>query len=171
MWDKIGYGAAWLIQDTKQYRIPQTRERMYMIAIEREHYGKDVKEAIGQWQDSMKKLQQQCSSPYEAWLRSMLNDSSDHNALAYKVDWALCKLRYDHIRSEERLGVLRPVTHWSENGTVRPPDFANRAWYNSQSARVYDAIDLAHLQAALKGYDSMYKMGILDVSQNVDRFK
>jgi hypothetical protein len=36
---------------------------------------------------------------------------------------------------------------------------------------VYDAIDVAHLQAAQKGYDSLHKMAVLDVSQNVDRFK
>jgi hypothetical protein len=54
---------------------------------------------------------------------------------------------------------------------TRPPDFANRAWFNSQSSRVYDAIDVAHLQAAQKGCDLLYKMAVLDVSQNVDRFK
>ena len=52
-----------------------------------------------------------------------------------------------------------------------PPDYANRRWFGSQSSRVYDAIDVAHLQAAQEGYDSMYKMKIWDVSQNVDRFK
>ncbi|KAH3990038.1 hypothetical protein HBI26_002010 [Parastagonospora nodorum] len=171
MWDKIGYEAAWLIRDTKRYRIPQTRERMYMIAIERSHYGKDVKKAVAHWQDLMDNLQRQCSSPYEAWLKNMLHESSEHCALGSEVDWALCKLRYDHIRSDERLGILRPVTKWSENGTVKPPDFANRAWYSSQSSRVYDAIDVAYLQAAQKGHDAMYKMAVLDVSQNVDRFK
>jgi site-specific DNA-cytosine methylase len=164
LWDNIDYEAAWLIRDTKRYRIPQTRERMYMIAIERNHFGKDVKKAVIYWQDLMEKLQRQCSSPYEAWLKNMLHESSDHSALCSEVDWALCKLRYDHIRSEERLGILRPITKWSENGTVRyvattnnshektsslasirPPSFANRAWYNSQSSRVYDAIDVAHL--------------------------
>jgi site-specific DNA-cytosine methylase len=119
LWDDIGYEAAWLIRDTKRYRIPQTRERMYMIAIERSHFGKDVKKAVSHWQDVMEKLQRQCSSPYEAWLKDNLHESSDHSALCSEVDWALCKLRYDHIRSEERLGILRPVTKWSENGTVR----------------------------------------------------
>lgn len=52
-----------------------------------------------------------------------------------------------------------------------PPDYANRKWYDSQSSRVYDAIDVAHLQAAQDGHDSMFKMKIWDVSQNVDRFK
>lgn len=52
-----------------------------------------------------------------------------------------------------------------------PPDYANRKWYDSQSSRVYDAIDVAHLLAAQEGHDSMYKMKTWDVSQNVDRFK
>ncbi|KAF2027883.1 hypothetical protein EK21DRAFT_70985 [Setomelanomma holmii] len=170
-WDKIDYEASWLICDTKRYYLPQTRERMYMIAIERSQYGMDVSKAVDHWCDLMQKLQRQCSSPYEAFLKNTLHDSSDHNALVSEPDWALCKLRYDHIRSDERLGILRPVTKWSENGTVRPPDIANRQWYGSQSSRVYDAIDVAHLQAAKKGYDSMHKMAVWDVSQNVDRFK
>lgn len=53
----------------------------------------------------------------------------------------------------------------------RPPDFANRQYYESQSSRVWDAIDVAHLQRALQGSDSLYKMAVWDVSQNVDRFK
>ncbi|KAH8727919.1 hypothetical protein GQ44DRAFT_610840 [Phaeosphaeriaceae sp. PMI808] len=171
MWDKIGYEATWLICDTKRYYLPQTRERMYMIAIERSHYGQNVKEAATKWQELMEKMQRQCSSPYEAFLKNTLYQLSNHSALIMEPDWALCKLRYDHIRSEERLGILRPVTKWSENGTVRPPSFANRDWYHSQSSRVYDAIDVAHLQAAQKGYDSLYKMAVWDVSQNVDRFK
>lgn len=40
-----------------------------------------------------------------------------------------------------------------------------------QSSRVHDAIDVAYLQDAKKGEDSLYKMRIWDVSQNVDRFK
>jgi hypothetical protein len=59
----------------------------------------------------------------------------------------------------------------SELTICSPPDYANRKWYDSQSSRVYDAIDVAHLLAAQDGYDSMSKMQIWDVSQNVDRFK
>jgi hypothetical protein len=53
----------------------------------------------------------------------------------------------------------------------RPPDFADRKFYISQSSRVHDAIDIAHLEAAQRGHDSLYKMALWDVSQNVDRFK
>ena len=53
----------------------------------------------------------------------------------------------------------------------RPPDCASIQYYESLSSRVWDAIDIAHLQVAKDGSDSLYKMGIWDVSQNVDRFK
>ncbi|KAF9696594.1 hypothetical protein EKO04_005577 [Ascochyta lentis] len=170
-WSKIGYEAAWVYCDTKNYYLPQTRERMYMIAINRKLYGKGVEDAAAQWQLTMEKLQRQCSSPYEAFLVDLPVSVVNHSTLSSEPEWSLCKLRYDQIRSEQRLGIRRPITRWSENGTLHPPDFANRRWYDSQSSRVYDAIDVAHLQAAQDGQDSMYKMKIWDVSQNVDRFK
>ncbi|RYO09693.1 hypothetical protein AA0119_g1001 [Alternaria tenuissima] len=122
--DRIGYEAQWIYCDTINYYLPQTRERMYMIAIERTLFGKGVKSATSQWKDLMRNLERQCSSPRR-----------------------------------------------SDNGTVLPPDFADRKSYISQSSRVHDAIDIAHLEAAAKGYDSLYKMALWDVSQNVDRFK
>ncbi|KAF1931765.1 uncharacterized protein M421DRAFT_90003 [Didymella exigua CBS 183.55] len=170
-WSKIGYEAAWVYCDTKNYYIPQTRERMYMIAINRRLYGKKVGEAAANWTSTMQKLQRQCSSPYEAFLTDLPVSVIDHSTLSSEPEWSLCKLRYDQIRSEQKLGTRRPITQWSENGTLHPPDYANRKWYDSQSSRVYDAIDVAHLLAAQDGYDSMFKMRIWDVSQNVDRFK
>ncbi|KAF1942479.1 hypothetical protein EJ02DRAFT_511619 [Clathrospora elynae] len=170
-WDKIGYEAAWVYCDSKNYYLPQTRERMYMIAIERSQFGTGVGKAVVRWKDVMQQLQRQCSSPYEAWLPDSLQELSDYSIPFSEPDWPLCKLRYDHIRSEERLGILSPVTRRSNNGTVRPPDFADRSFYISQSSRVSDAIDVAHLQRAHRGYDSLFKMSLWDVSQNVDRFK
>ncbi|KAI4612008.1 hypothetical protein J4E80_007460 [Alternaria sp. BMP 0032] len=171
-WAKIGYEAQWTYCDTKNFYLPQTRERMYMVAIERSHFGKDAKSATDQWKELMHKLERQCSSPYEAFLPESLKESSGYSVLKNEPDWALCKLRNDHIRSEKRLGILSPVSRRSDSGTVMPPDFADRKFYKSQSSRVHDAIDIAHLEfAALKGCDSLYKMALWDVSQNVDRFK
>ncbi|RYN75563.1 hypothetical protein AA0117_g6173 [Alternaria alternata] len=169
--DRIGYKAQWIYCDTKNYYLPQTRERMYMIAIERTLFGKGVKSATSQWKDLMQNFERQCSSPYEAFLPESLKESSGYSLLKNEPDWALCKLRNDHIRSEKRLGILSPISRRSDNGTVLPPDFADRKFYISQSSRVHDAIDIAHLEAAAKGYDSLYKMALWDVGQNVDRFK
>ncbi|KAF3010718.1 hypothetical protein E8E13_006591 [Curvularia kusanoi] len=170
-WAKIGYEAAWTYCDTKNYYIPHTRERMYMIAINREVYGKNASNIVAEWQSTMEALRRQCSSPFEDFLTELPATLVTHSTMQSESDWSLCKLRYDQIRSDQGLGTRRPITKWSESGTLHPPDHANRKWYKSQSSRVYDAIDVAHLQAAKEGYDSMYKMKIWDVSQNVDRFK
>jgi len=55
-WSKIGYEAQWIYCDTKNYHLPQTRERMYMVAVERSHLGNDVKRATNQWKDLMQQL-------------------------------------------------------------------------------------------------------------------
>ncbi|KAF2853893.1 hypothetical protein T440DRAFT_515377 [Plenodomus tracheiphilus IPT5] len=170
-WDKIDYEAEWLFCDTKNYYLPQTRTRMYMIAVDRRQSRLDVTKATSNWRETMVKLQRQCSSPYEAFIADSLQEPSSYTVPLSEPDWALCKLRYDHIRSKEKLGILSPVTQSNGSGTVRPPDFANRKYYESQSSRVWDAIDVAHLQRATQGFDSLYKMAVWDVSQNVDRFK
>ena len=118
-WSKIGYEAAWVYRDTKNHYLPQTRERMYMIAVNRTLFGKGVGEAVAQWRLTIEKLQRQCSSPYEAFLVDLPVAPVDYSTLASEPDWSLCKLRYDQIRSEERLGTRRPVTQWSENGTLQ----------------------------------------------------
>ena len=54
---------------------------------------------------------------------------------------------------------------------TRVPDFAHKAFFQSQSTRIHDYIDIAHLQLAQGGCDSLYKSLVWDVSQNVDRAK
>ncbi|KAH7118782.1 hypothetical protein B0J11DRAFT_75237 [Dendryphion nanum] len=170
-WKKIGYESTWHICDTKHYYLPQTRQRMYMIAINQELFGPGADKAASEWKGTMTGLQRACSSPFEAFLSTEYFSHSDYVSRLNESDWVLCKLRYDTIRSDERLGRRNPISQWSENGSIRPPDFANRKWYNSQSSRVYDAIDIKYLQqAADPGEDSLFKMAIWDVSQNVERF-
>lgn len=118
-WKEIDYEAGWLICDTKNYYLPQTRERMYMIAIDRRQYAEKATCIVDQWKELMRELRRQCSSPYEAFLVHLPQTPQEYNALISESDWALCKLRYDHIRSEQRLGILRPITRWDENGVVR----------------------------------------------------
>lgn len=118
-WSRIGYEAAWIYCDTKNYYLPQTRERMYMIAINRKLHGEGVSEAVSQWRSTMEKLQRQCSSPYEAFLVDLPVSVTDHSTLSTEPDWSLCKLRYDQIRSEQRLGTRRPITQWNESGTLQ----------------------------------------------------
>lgn len=172
-WSKIGYTSKWLYRDTKNYYLPQTRLRMYMIAIDKTQYGDDGEEAAlaaERWGEILQKLERQTSSPFESWI---IDDDSTYSHISRpnEVDWSLCSLRHDRLRSNDRLGSKRPITHWSENGSSRPPDFANRLWYSAQSTRIYDCIDISYLQSAqIYRYDPHYKMMVWDVSQNADRY-
>lgn len=171
LWKDIGYECSWHICDSQNYGLPQTRQRMYMVAINKELYGKGAKKVADDWQITMTALARQCSSPFEAWLPEDLSRQHDYANLISETDWVLCKLRYERMRLVDRLGIKHPVSQYNENGSVCPPDFANRKFYFSQSSRVYDCIDVAQLLGALAGRDSLYKMAVWDVSQNADRFK
>ncbi|KAJ4356254.1 uncharacterized protein N0V89_004285 [Didymosphaeria variabile] len=116
-WSDIGYEARWLYCDTKRYYLPQTRERMYMIAIERKDSSEKSSQGAENWKQTMRDFERPCSSPYEAFLAHFPRGSIDYTALTSEWAWELCKLRYDHMRSELRLGTKRPCTKWSENGT------------------------------------------------------
>ncbi|KAJ8114408.1 hypothetical protein OPT61_g3697 [Boeremia exigua] len=154
-WSRIGYEAAWVYCDTKKYYLPQTRERMYMIAIDRQSYGKGVSDAVAQWQSTMHELERPCSSPCEAFLVNLPVKLTDHSSLSTEPDWSLCKL--SHAMERE----------WN----ITPAGLRQSSVVRLAVIEGYDAIDVAHLQAAKEGYDSMYKTIIWDVSQNVDRFK
>ncbi|KAF2447106.1 hypothetical protein P171DRAFT_409502 [Karstenula rhodostoma CBS 690.94] len=170
-WSDIGYEAGWLYCDTKRYYYPQTRERMYMIAIDRRDTAKKASQAVEDWKQTMRKLERPCSSSYETFLANFPRGLVDYSALVSEWAWELCKLRYDHMRSELRLGIKRPCTRWSENGTKQPFDFADHEWFDSRSSREWEAIEVAYLRAAvLDGTDASYKEMIWDVSQNADRF-
>ncbi|CAI6335508.1 unnamed protein product [Periconia digitata] len=172
-WNDIGYDCAWMIADTKDYYIPQTRNRMYMIAVNREHCSSsdDCARTVREWQQLMKHFERPCSSSFDQFLPETAFERTEHKSLSSEPDWPLCRLRYAQIRSEEHLGLRRPFTQWSENGSIKPVDFANRTFLKSQSSRVADCIEIQSLRSAKTGYDARYSMEIWDVSQNVDRFK
>jgi hypothetical protein len=118
-WSKIEYEAVWMYCDSKAYYVPQTRERMYMIAINRKKYSGNASEVVTAWRSTMDKLKRQCSSHYEAFLAKLPSAMIAHSAMTSESSWELCKLRYDQIRSEEGLGARRPLTQWSESGTLK----------------------------------------------------
>jgi site-specific DNA-cytosine methylase len=172
-WAAAGYEATWHYRDTKDYYLPQTRLRMYMIAVNREMFGTHAAQAVANWKTSMVTLQRPCSTPFEAFLKGTATECSNIFALPPKSEpaWVQCKLKYDRIRSEQRLGIKRPVTRWSENGTLRPPDYADHEWYSVRSSREWECIDIAHLQRARSAaYDTRFKMEVWDVSQSFDYY-
>jgi site-specific DNA-cytosine methylase len=120
----IGYSALFSKRlDTKNFYIPHTRTRGYLIAVDEKK--SDIPD---QWLDLvLNKLRRQASSTLDAFLlpsddprihqaRKKLVQES-YNALDRKTgrtDWGRCESRHQRARLEEELGSKRPLTSWDE---------------------------------------------------------
>lgn len=161
--DDKAYAAEMVQLDTKDYYIPQTRQRGYMIAIDRERH-EDADMAVKVWAQKLVALQQKASSPVESFLigDAATPDSFGSSALAKKkpraeVDWDTCMARYQQYRSEFGLGSQRPLTHWVGGGSCTGPDHWDLEWVRSQVERIWDTLEICHLRSAQRGFDDCYK--------------
>jgi site-specific DNA-cytosine methylase len=138
-WDKVqkyfeqnGYSAAWSRVDTKNYYIPHTRTRVYLVAVNRKR--SDVPE---EWKDFvLNKLKRPASSTLDEFLlpsddprihiaRQKLVQES-YGALDRKTgrtDWGRCESRHQRARLEEALGSKRPLTNWDEGKVYFEPRY------------------------------------------------
>ena len=120
--ESIKYSAEWMRLDTKNYYIPHTRTRGYMVAVDR--VGSKVPK---QWKEKMNAVKREASVSLDAFLlpsddprihraREKLVQES-YNAVDRKTgrtDWGRCESRHQRARLEEQLGTKRPLTNWGE---------------------------------------------------------
>ncbi|KAF8637647.1 hypothetical protein AX17_002715 [Amanita inopinata Kibby_2008] len=176
--EKCGYSAAFTRVDTKNYYIPHTRTRVYLVAVNQKH--SSIPE---HWKELViTKLKRPASSTLDAFLlpsddpriyqarQKLVRES--YNALdrrTGRTDWGRCESRHQRARLEEALGSKRPLTSWEEGGSCKLPDFAWGDWGIGQVERVWDLMDISLLRSAVKGIDPSYKTQVWNLSQNVDR--
>jgi site-specific DNA-cytosine methylase len=124
--EKVGYSAQSCYLDTKRYYIPHTRQRGYLIAV-----NKEASKVPGRWKDLVVELARPASSTLDAFLlptddprihqaREKLakeaNTSADRRV--GRTDWAKCQQRHERERVNGQLGLKRPLTNW-EDGRSR----------------------------------------------------
>lgn len=169
-----GYAAKHVSVDSKNYYIPQTRVRGYVLLVDRRCPGAD--EMVVHWQTLMKSLERHASSSFEDFFM----DKSDINlsraradmtgGQGREVDWTLCRGRYAEYREQKQLGHKRPLTRWKNGGSCQVMDHWWRGWMVSQVERIFDTIEINYLfNAAFKKTDNRYKTRMIELSQNVDR--
>ena len=128
-WDKvaaefegIGYSARSARFDTKQYYIPHTRTRGYLIAVN------EKKSRIpDKWLDLVGKMKRPASSTLDAFLlpsddprvsqarEKLVRESFNAgDRRTGRTDWNRCESRHKRARVEEELGNKRPFTGWDE---------------------------------------------------------
>lgn len=166
LWGARGYAAMYVKPDTKQYYIPHTRQRGYMLCIDKRKL-KSAESNVAQWGKLMEKFQRPASSPVEAFLltdddlrlhmakEEMSKTFSDEEKR--EVSWTLCQGRHQTYRTVESLGSKRPLTDWVEGGQSGFPDYAWIDWNKAQTDRVKDTCDVAYLRSATRGFDFQFK--------------
>ncbi|KAK3724527.1 hypothetical protein LTR37_001151 [Vermiconidia calcicola] len=181
-WDKMleqyenmDYEVAGVLVDSKNYYLPQTRQRGYMVCFDKTQIAAaDVKAPGEAWKSGMAAFQRHASSPVSSFL--LANDQivprpnvrlDDPKT---EIDWSKCEITQAKYRLEKRLGTARPVTHWQESGSMIPPEHGSASWFHNRPEREKDTIDVCLLRRAIDGnYDNRYKTRIIDISQNVYR--
>lgn len=177
---KIGYAIAFVKLDTKDYYIPHTRKRGYMLAIdvqnmndeEREHVDKLLKD----YEKLVKKqLKRPASTPVEMWLwrsddprlvHARSNWTDDRDKSKKPPRWDACQTNYSSFRQHLGLGEARPITGWGEDGFFALPDFCQRKHNFTMTERVLDTFEISHLRGLSRGYDDRYYLQVLSPIPN-----
>ncbi len=167
-YDKADYAVRYVKVDTKQYYIPHTRQRGYMLCIDNKRF-ESSSESVVEWAKLMATFQRPASSPVEAFLLSeddmrvhlareeMVKSANGEEKSGRDVEWTLSQGRHQNYRAEHHLGSKKPLTGWQQGGSSSFPDYAWIDWSKAQTDRVKDTCDLAYLRSAKRGYDLEFK--------------
>lgn len=116
----IMYSAAHQRLDTKNYYIPHTRTRGYLVAINQRNSSLPDK-----WKRRIAELVRPASSTLDAFLlesddprihharQALVSETINHERKA-GYDWGRCESRHIKARHDEQLGNRRPLTNWEE---------------------------------------------------------
>ncbi|KAK5052544.1 hypothetical protein LTR84_002409 [Exophiala bonariae] len=187
IWEPRNYFFRTVRVDSKNFYIPQTRERGYSFAVDMDRvaklYGRDKVEDVCQdlydcWLDYMGRFQRRASTPYTEFLLDA-DDARLHIAKAMtedrkvnklNTDWKSCQTRHIRERAEKFLGTKRPFTNRESGGRSKLSDHAWQKWSFGSSTREQDMLDITMLRSVSeRDIDITSKSRVLDISQNVDR--
>ncbi|KAK5628651.1 hypothetical protein RRF57_004366 [Xylaria bambusicola] len=166
----VGYAATHVSVDTKDYYIPQTRNRGYVVAVDRQIFGDSADAIVKEWETQLAGLKRAASTPLQHWLLSSNDpltmrarqDESEKtiaNSLRprQEADWGRSKKRHRRVRRLLGLGKSRPLTAWGLAGCESPYDRLDKLFIKSQNSRALDCVDIYYLQCL---------HGKLDISTN-----
>ncbi|KAI1380681.1 hypothetical protein F4677DRAFT_194779 [Hypoxylon crocopeplum] len=175
----LGYAAARVKLDTKDFFIPHTRNRVYLIALDIQAFKpENAKKIVDNWASILKPdFSRRASAPVNSWLlppahplteRARQDDSEKALNASSESDWDRSRARHLRVRELEKLGFDHPVTQW---GLTRgqPYDRMDRLVISMQPMRVLDCIEIFYLRGIKAGFDMKFKNRIHDLSQNIDR--
>lgn len=185
LFDSIGYEFKHRTVDTKAYYMPQTRQRGYAVAVDRQYVwrvkGAVPKKVVGAAIDLLAQFERRCSSPASSFLIDTLDLTYERietdvctragEKTRKDATWDQYQKRHRRCRETDELGEERPIsrTVLHDVSQSKWPEFYDHRWAKLQVERVIDTIDMKHLKGIIRGYDSRFKERYQDNSQGVDR--
>lgn len=165
--DDPAYSATFHRVDAKNYYVPQTRTRRYMVCLNRLLFPslELADQAALAWARHMVALERKASVSVEAFLLPeddpRLQRAKDQFSKTGKprrdTNWEICNGRYEDYRLKEKLGISRPITEWTNDGSAKASSYLWTDWTLSQVERIWDTIDISYLRNAARGFDSFHK--------------
>ncbi|KAK4142045.1 uncharacterized protein C8A04DRAFT_13559 [Dichotomopilus funicola] len=179
---KIGYAACYKRLDSKEFYLPQTRVRGYLVAVDALRLGVEKAWEVAEyWLHEIDTMKRRASAPVTAFIGAS-DDPGTIQARAEmetksssQMEWSLSWLR--HAMARQKKGLRdneNPFSHKTmRNGKLINKTFPSHAWleyWDREVPRVVDLMDIIYA-AVLRheGFDLGYKAVMVDVSQNVDR--
>lgn len=169
----VGYFSTVVKVDTKDYYIPQTRQRSYMIAFDAQGRGltdaekQDILTRATRLIDQFKRPASSpagmfCLGEEDARREQIDRDLStrlEASSSRAEVDWTRYQQRHKEYRLKEKTGNDRPISRSEEGGvTCSAPEFYLHPWFDAQVERIWDTVDIKQLIAVSKSnFDINFK--------------
>jgi site-specific DNA-cytosine methylase len=159
---EIGYETIYLKMDTKNYYLPHTRNRGYLIAIHRESMDIGPRQwaaLIEECRNMIAALQHTATVPLEALLFASDDPRLEVLEQERKTDnktvkWDRCKIGHHDYCLNLALGDKHPLSGWKSDGSKELPDFHRSM--PGITERVVDSLDIAHKRNLVRGFDDRY---------------
>lgn len=181
----MGYSATVLRLDTKQFYMPQTRVRKYLILFSHRAFTLAGAQALTKMFEAiLPQLQHTHSNSVLDFLFPLNShelqkarnevESDAQGSRERETNWSISRDRHEAYRRKYILPEIHPWMHWFLNAHANSPANMWKPWANRMPLRVLDVLDCLFLYAlygrsVFGPYDMRYKGQIIDCSQNVDR--
>lgn len=167
---RFDYSSKYVPVDSKKFGVPQTRNRQYLLAVDRYCVGgEDTCESIlAMWAALLETLM----VPDHIRIEEFLADPTDPTLQGYRrameqqkgtrfdpsdTDWEHGKIRHERVRQREGFGDAHPITCMGEGRGVVPYDQSWQLVQRQECERVLDAQDIVWLRQMMKGIPESFR--------------